>query len=197
MTILPCIARAPAPRIVCTTSCMQYFGIFDIRNANSGRNSYANNKLYFQTWLTELQQRMSECTEYTHIIIQGVHPGYVKTNIWNSPSKATKDKPVDPHKEMSWMEWGLNSLLDYVGINAQQGSLCITNAATASSWGLDQRELGKPGISAKVGGRYSNRIWDETPMPQTKDESCRRIVWQFVNKELNLEEKGLLSKVGV
>lgn len=84
---------------------------------------------------------------------------------------------------MSWLAWGLKVLLRYVGIDAQQGSLAITHAATVVEFGS--------------GGRYYNRIWDATPMPQTRHPECRRQIWQFVGKELMLEDKGLLTELGV
>jgi NAD(P)-dependent dehydrogenase (short-subunit alcohol dehydrogenase family) len=185
--LLPSLARASEPRITCTTSCMQYFGIFDLENANSGKNSYPNNKLYFQTWLTELQARMIKNEKYKHIVVHGVHPGYVKTNIWASPEDA---------KSMSWIEWGLGKMLHYVGIDSQQGSLTITHAATAVEWG--SRHLASKTDDAEFGGggRYFNRIWDAKPMPQTRHPECRRQVWEFVSKELELRQKGLLAELG-
>jgi hypothetical protein len=84
-------------------------------------------------------------------------------------------------------------LLQYVGIDAQQGSLAITNTATAPEWGLQKNTPNSDGKVGSDGARYSNRIWDATPMPQTKYPECRRRIWDFVSKELKLEEKGLLT----
>jgi hypothetical protein len=63
---------------------MQYFGTFDLSNANTtaDRRSYLHNKLYFQTWLTELQFQLSSTPKLSHIAIHGVHPGFVNTGIW-------------------------------------------------------------------------------------------------------------------
>ncbi len=160
---------------------MQYRGIFDLRNANNGIVAYPNNKLYFQTWLTELQSRLSKNDRYEHIVIHGVHPGYVKTNIW-------AETPNDFGTRL------LIFLLKYVGIDAQQGSLAITYAATAPEWGQ------KTTVNGKIiggGGRFCNRIWDEAPMPQSKDPGCRRMIWDFVSEELKLQEKGLLAGLDV
>jgi hypothetical protein len=168
---------------------MQYKGIFDLANANKGGvQSYPHNKLYFQTWLTELQARMLENDRYKHIIAHGVHPGYVKTNIWVpiQPQEKTKSRK-------SWGDWLLNFLLQYVGIDAQQGSLAITNTATAPEWVLQKDTPNSDGKVGGEGARYSNRIWDEMPMPQTKYPECRRKIWEFVSNELKLEEKGLLT----
>lgn len=184
LTLLPSLAKASQPRIICTTSCMQYLGIFNVNNANSGKNAYPNNKLYFQTWLTELQSRMSKCDSYKHIVIQGVHPGYVKTNIWGTG----KNK-----NSLSWLEWTLAVLLKYIGIDSQQGSLAITYAATAKEWGSQYRVSNASNKLSGGGGRYSNRIWDEQPMPQTKNPECRHQVWEFVSKELKLAESSLLN----
>ncbi|CZR65191.1 uncharacterized protein PAC_15091 [Phialocephala subalpina] len=177
--LLPSLARTPSPRITCTTSCMQYLGTFNLSNANSGKYAYQNNKLYFQTWLTELQAQMSARDRYKHIVIQGVHPGYVKTNIWVSPSP-------EKSKNTGWLKWSLNALLKYVGIDAQQGSLAITYAATAPDWGLER--ITAKGKVVGGGGRYCNRIWEETPMPQTRDPDCRRKIWEFVSEELKVDK---------
>lgn len=91
----------------------------------------------------------------------------------------------------SFPDWVLNGLLKYVGIDAQQGSLAITYAATAKECGLEARKLHVGKESGK--GMYRNRIWKEEPMPQTMDpEHCWKI-WEYVKKELKLEEKGLLK----
>ncbi|CZT04833.1 hypothetical protein WAI453_007643 [Rhynchosporium graminicola] len=171
LVLLPSLARASEPRIICTTSNMQYIGTFDLTNANNGSASYPNNKLYFQAWLTELQERMSKNDNFDHIVIHGVHPGYTITNIWASNG-------LDMFSRFAG--W----LMHYVGIDSQQGSLAIINAATNPEWSL-QRSGG--------GGTFANRIWMAKPMPQTKDPGCRRQVWDFVGEELKLKSKGLLE----
>ncbi|KAH7333103.1 hypothetical protein BKA65DRAFT_459736 [Rhexocercosporidium sp. MPI-PUGE-AT-0058] len=171
LILLPSLARAPAPRIICTTSNMQYIGTFDLTNANNGTASYPNNKLYFQTWLTELQARMAKNDKYDHIVVHGVHPGYTITNIWGSPD-------TDVFVRVA------SVLMHIVGITSQQGSLAIINAATSPEWSLE-RSAG--------GATFANRIWKAKPMPQTKDPGCRKKVWDFVGEELKLKERGLLE----
>jgi len=105
-----------------------------------------------------------------------VHPGYVQTNIWN------------PEPE-SFGEWLLQKLLPHLGITAQQGSLCLVNGASDPKLALEGMETGEDGI---VGARFINRIWDCKPMPQTRHPGCRRLVWDFVDRELKLGEKELL-----
>lgn len=180
LTLLPSLAKAPAPRILCTTSNMQYMGIFNLKeNANKGTEfAYPNNKLYFQTWLTELQARLAKNDKYKHIVVHGLHPGYVKTNIW-SPNPKTVG------------EWILTKLLPHVGITAQQGSLTITNAASSPALALENLKPDpKDGI---VGAKFMNRIWECEPMPQTRHPECREMVWDFVDEELKLGEKNLLT----
>lgn len=185
-TLLPSLAKAAAPRVICTTSNMQFLGVFNLTNANIGGDiAYPNNKLYFQTWLTELQYRLSRSREYSHIAVHGVHPGYVQTNIWAPMTKENIAK-------MSWGEWILSKLLPYVGINAQQGSLCISNAASSPALALTSLQPDpKDGV---VGAKFMNRIWECTPMPQTRHAGCRKMVWNFVNDELKLKDStGLLA----
>lgn len=180
LTLLPSLAKAPAPRILCTTSNMQFLGIFDLEgNANRGLgNAYPNNKLYFQTWLTELQVRLAKNDKYKHIVIHGVHPGYVMTNIWNP-------------KAGSFGEWLLQKFLPVFGITAEQGSLCIVNAASSPALALENLTPDpKDGI---VGAKFMNRIWECTPMPHTRHPECRKMVWDFVEKELGLGQKGLVT----
>lgn len=186
MSLIPALAKADWPRITCTTSCMQFLGKFDLSKANESWGSYPNNKLFFQTWLTEFQSRVLKHDELKRITIHGVHPGYVQTGIW------TSTKTVDPNQSMGAGEWLLNSFLDSVGIDAQQGSLTITYAATAPECGPDPLTQNADGAAGKGGGRYFNRIFEAEPMPQTKDPECRRQIWQLVADELKLEERGLL-----
>lgn len=152
---------------------MQYLGIFDLDNANSGKNSYANNKLYFQTWLTELQGRLLNSHRYSHIVAHGVHPGYVKTGIWRTDVRT-----------MDLGDRVLHALLPWIGISAQQGSLTIINAATTREGGLQPLDRLEGMSFMRGGARYFNRTWEETPMPQTRDRESRCKVWAYVNKEL-------------
>jgi NAD(P)-dependent dehydrogenase (short-subunit alcohol dehydrogenase family) len=196
LRLLPSLARAPAPRIICTTSCFHYLGKYNLANFNGelgltgtgGVSFYQNNKLYFQVWLTELQRRLLQHEEYRHITINGVHPGYVNSGIWN----LNIDRWFAPlisrvAKAAAW----------YFGIDSQQGSLCILNAATSADAGPNPEIQGVGEKDGKGGGRYFNRIWEETPMPHTQDPDCRQRVWKKVNDELKLEEKGLLELLGL
>lgn len=125
--------------------------------------------------MTELQHRLLQHEEYKHIVINGVHPGYVNSGVWNlnfeGPLTAVKEAVV---KTLAWA----------FAINPQQGSLAITNAATSADAG-------------KAGGRYFNRIFEEVPMPHTKDADARLRVWRKANDELHLQDKGLLDVLGL
>jgi len=194
LRLLPSIAKAPAPRIVCTTSCFHYPGVFDLTNFNGekpgtsgidGVQFYMNNKLFFQTWLTELQHRLLQHEEYRHITVNGIHPGYVNSGIWNL------------NTAQPWKEGLLKVLAWFLAITPQQGSLAILHAATSEECGPDPATQGVQLEGGKGGGRYFNRIWEEEPMPHTKDVDCRLRVWRKVNDELALEEKGLLNVLGL
>ena len=197
LRLLPSLAKAPAPRIICTTSCFHYLGRFDLRNCNGelggsgqeGVQYYQNNKLWFQVWLTELQRRLLQHEEYRHITVQGVHPGYVNSGIWNVNNKSGWFSGI--------IEWILKLAAWFMGINMQQGSLAIINAATQHNAGPDPETQGIGEGGGRGGGRYFNRIWEEKPMPHTKDPDCRQRVWRKVNEELKLEEKGLLNVLGL
>jgi NAD(P)-dependent dehydrogenase (short-subunit alcohol dehydrogenase family) len=197
LRLLPSLARAPAPRIVCTTSCFHYHGKFNVSNFNNelgltgteGVGFYPNNKLYFQVWLTELQRRMLQHEQYRHITINGVHPGYVDSGIWI------------PNTEGGWFTRlktrVAKASAHFLGINPQQGSLAILHGAISFEAGPDPKVQGVGEKGGEGGGRYFNRIWEETPMPHTKDADCRQRVWRKVNDELKLQEAGLLDVLGL
>jgi len=197
LRLLPSLAKAPAPRVVCTTSCFHFLGVFNLANCNGelamtsvkGAGFYQNNKLWFQVWLTELQRRLLQHNEYKHITINGVHPGYVNSGIWNLNYKAGW---------LTQIRSGIAKGMAYsFGIDEQQGSLAILNAATGLEAGPDPEVQGVGEKGGLGGGRYFSRITDETPMPHTKDPDCRQRVWRKVNEELKLEEKGLLNVLGL
>ncbi|KJX95935.1 hypothetical protein TI39_contig853g00002 [Zymoseptoria brevis] len=183
LSLLPSLAKTKDPRIVCTTSCFHYLGKYNIANFNGGPRMggldgvqyYQNNKLYFQIWLTELQHRLDTHPEYAHITINGVHPGYVNSGIW----KLTGEGLVHTIKQFA-----VNVAASYIGIDTQQGSMCITNAATNEEcW--------------RKGGRYFNRVYETESMPHCRDRDARLRVWRKVDEELKLRDKGLLDVVGL
>ncbi|TVY57634.1 Retinol dehydrogenase [Lachnellula suecica] len=196
LSLLPALAKAPEPRVVCTTSCFHYLGKFDIGNWNGEKDDagvggvqfYQNSKLRYQIWLTELQRRLLLHPEYRHITVNGCHPGYVNSGIWMMPG-------------MGWLGWLKETLLVFVaskaGINSQQGSLTILHAATSLDAGPDPKVQGVGKEGGGGGGRYFNRIWEDEAMPHCRDADCRSRVWRKANDELKLQEKGLLAVLGV
>jgi hypothetical protein len=99
---------------------------------------------------------------------------------------------------LGWILQGILRIAAYVlGINSQQGSLAILHAATAPEAGPDMEVQGVGDEKGRGGGRYWNRVWEEEPMPHTRDADCRQRVWRLVNEELKLERKGLLDVLGV
>ena len=183
LQLLPNIAQSSYARIICTTSCFHYPGIYDlndfnsekVRTGNGGVQYYMNNKLYFQIWLTELQHRLKQLDGYKHIIVNGVHPGYVNTGVWQLNDGVLRNMFVGSI---------LRFMAKRLGITPEQGSLAITNAASSAEAGSE-------------GGRYFNRIYEEEAMPHTRDPDARLRVWRKVNDELKLESKGLLDVVGL
>lgn len=142
-----------------------------------------NNKLWFQTWLTELQFRLLQHDRLKHITINGVHPGYVNSGVWNL-------------NKTNWKEVPLKIMARFLAITPEQGSLCITHAATSEDAGPDVSKQGVGNGKGKGGGRYFNRIWEDEPMPHTRDRDFRLRVWRKVKEEMGLEQKGLLKGLG-
>ncbi|KAK5091444.1 hypothetical protein LTR05_001627 [Lithohypha guttulata] len=192
--LLPSLAKAEAPRIVCTTSCFHYLGQYDISNFNGGTElgqegvgMYKNNKLYFQIWLTELQRRLLLHGEYKHITVNGFHPGYVASGIWN----------INRAFWFRWLiVWILMLMARFFGINCQQGSMALVYIATAPECGPDPKKQGGKDERGRGGGRYFNRIWQEEAMPHCRDADARCRVWRKVAEELKLKERGLLDVLG-
>lgn len=188
MRLLPSIAKAHEPRIVCTTSCMTYFGTFDISNFNGKgvkqKDLYGNNKLYFQMWLVELQRRVLQCDHLKHITINGFHPGMVNSGIWDF---------TEGFSPGIIMKYIVGTLASWFALSSKQGSYAITYAATSAECGPDPKLQGVGDIGGKGGGRYFNRIWDTPNMPYVYNEAARIQVFDEVAKELKLNEKGLLG----
>jgi len=153
-----------------------------------GVHYYQNNKLYFQVWLTELQHRLLQHEQYRHVTVNGFHPGYVSSGIWNIQRK-----------------FFLAFLLAYVllffsrlfGINPKQGSMGMVYVATAPECGPDPKTQGGKDARGKGGGRYFNRIWEQESMPHCRDRDARLRVWRKIAEELKLQEKGLLDVLGL
>lgn len=162
---------------------MQYLGVFNLPDANDTADprSYCHNKLYFQTWLTELQSRLSKIPSLSHVALHGVHPGYVDTGIWTRVQATGRE--ASPKNFGEWLD---NMLVHYFGVTPQQGSLAITRAATAKECAVAQR-------GGEGGARYFNRIWPAVPMPQTVSPVYRQQIWDYVDEQLHLGEKGLLD----
>ncbi|CAG8905844.1 unnamed protein product [Penicillium egyptiacum] len=189
LRLLPSLARSAEPRVICTTSCYHHLGVFDLDHVNSELswkgNDYQNNKLFFQMWVAELQSRLLKYPEYLHITINGVHPGFVASGIWDGLEDAGK------------APGGLNLLLRYVAITSQQGGLAIAHAATSLEFGPDPEKQGVGAENGRGGGKYINRIWEGPAKSYCNDSEARSRLWIKLNEELGLQEKGLLTVLGL
>ncbi|CAG9982618.1 unnamed protein product [Clonostachys byssicola] len=177
LRLLPSIARSDYARIICSTSCLHYLAPFDMEHFNGERgikgDPYAINKLYFQMWLVELQQRLLQHAEYEHITINGVHPGFVDSGIWAAPEGDTK----------FWLRLLIFScIVSVVGVTSAQGGICLVNAATNPKF---SKENG--------GGKFINRIWEDTQAGLCADKAARLTLWNRLADDMSLREKGLLK----
>lgn len=194
MYLLPSLAKAAEPRVVCTTSCFHFLGKYNIANFNGepgnsgseGVQYYKNNKLYFQIWLTELQEKLLKNEKYKHITVNGFHPGYVASGIWTM-------------QRTFFLAWLLNYVLllasKLFGINPKQGSMGLVYVATAPECGRDPKTQGGSDSRGKGGGRYFNRIWEQESMPHCRNADARSRVWHKVAEELDLQKRGLLKQI--
>lgn len=189
LRLLDSLAKSAEPRVVCTTSCFHFLGRFDLEHFNGedgmAGDPYGNNKLYFQTWLSELQRRLHLNDKYKHITINGINPGYVNTGIWNNPR---------PEVRESWLDLGMKFLKPLAAIFAitpQQGSRAIVYAATSQEFGPNPDVQGVGLLGGKGGGHYINRIWEAEAMPYCTNDAARLAVWERVGTDLDLEKRGL------
>lgn len=182
--VLVSLARSAEPRIICTTSNLHFFGKLEFEKENlpvpKQRGPYENNKLYYQIWITEMNRRLILSDKYRHITINGIHPGYVNSGIWNF-SRANQG---------TWQETIFKFFAGYLTISSAQGSLAIVNAATSAEFGPDPVVQGRGEPGAKGGGNYISRIWKTVPMPFVDDAGARLRIWNGVAAELrSLREK--------
>lgn len=201
MRLLPAIIKAPEPRIINTISSGHYNGHFDLTNFHGehfqrdldergikmGMQNYYNNKLMFMLWTAELQRRLLQHNETRHITVNGVHPGYVNSGI--GAERLLKLSPI--MVKISKLITPILTVDDY------QGSQCIIFAATLPETGADPALQGVGKTNGKGGGRYFNRVWEKEPMPYVRDPDARLRVWKKLNLALELEQKGLLTLLGL
>lgn len=157
------------------------------RPGRDGIAFYQNNKLWFLVWLAELQRRMLLTEEYKHITVNGVHPGWVNSEIWNLVFEGW----LTPFKIFFW-----KTLSNFLAVSSQQGSVCIVHGLTAVETGPDPELQGVGEKGGGGGGKYFSRTKDTEPMPHVGDPDCRQRVWRKTDEELNLQERGLLSVLG-
>ena len=148
-------------------------------------HDYPNNKLYFQMWVTEMQSRFLKHPEYLHITINGVNPGFVASDIWHDVS------------DDSILERSLKLLLRYYAITPRQGSMAITHAATSPELGPDPKKQNVGSSNGQGGGKYINRIWEAPPKYECSDPDAKSKLWTKLNEELRLQEKDLLTILGL
>ncbi|KAI7159260.1 hypothetical protein KC349_g4263 [Hortaea werneckii] len=197
--LLPSLARTPDPRIVCTTSNLQFFASvdalehFDGFGLRSGDSLYGNNKLFLQIWISELQYRLdcAEEEEYRRIRIDGVHPGTVDTGIWHRQDSAAEGSGLN-----GWLRRlpgrAFKRLASLSIISPEQGAYAIVSAATKPREEVGEgRAEGQGGCG---GGKYFNRIWQTEPMPHCSDPRTRDFVWRKTLEELRAYDQDLVSR---
>lgn len=136
-------------------------------------------------WVAEMQSRFLKHREYVHITINGVHPGFVASGIW------------DALKHTGFVNRVFGFLLRFLAIDSKQGSYAIANAATNPVFGPDPKTQGVGAVEGRGGGKYINRIWEAPPKMHVGDPEARGAVWKKLNEELHLQEKGLLAVLGL
>ncbi|KAI6836702.1 hypothetical protein KC340_g3952 [Hortaea werneckii] len=196
--LLPSLARTPDPRIVCTTSNLQFFASvdalehFDSGGLRSGDSLYGNNKLFLQIWISELQHRLDRAEEeqYRRIRIDGVHPGTADTGIWHR-----QDTAVDRSGANDWLkrlpDRAFKWLASFSIISPEQGAYAIVNAAIKAR---EEVEEGRAEGTGGGGGKYFNRIWETEPMPHCSDPRTREFVWRKTFEELRAYDQDLVSR---
>lgn len=146
------------------------------------------------------------------MVVHGCHPGFVKSNLWNSPT--IRALPTILVK-------GLDLLMGLLSITSQQGSLAILHAALRADLGLPKEYIRTPaplsgksedeksitsssssssttstsalplpiptGLTATIGGQFVNRTHAGfSHRPECDDPLIRARLWQRVLEDLKL-----------
>ncbi|KAI7234656.1 hypothetical protein KC330_g4731 [Hortaea werneckii] len=197
--LLPSLAQSADPRIVCTTSNLQFFASvdalehFDSRGLRSGDLLYGNNKLFLQIWISELQKRLdhAEEEECRRIRIDGVHPGTADTGIWHRQGAEVEGSGIN-----GWLrrlpDRAFKRLASLSIISPEQGAYAIVNAAAKPREKVGEGRAGE--VGGGWGGKYFNRIWETEPMPHCSDPRAREFVWEKTLEELRAYDQDLVSR---
>lgn len=140
-------------------------------------------------WTIELQERLSRSDEYRHLIVHGVHPGFVGTNIWRNPTIHALAWPLP--QILTW-------IINLLAITPQQGSVGLLDAALNPAKGLSPAQIAAgpaPGVSALVGGKFYNRCRAATPRPETRDPLARARLFQRTFEDLKVKQRGLCAEI--
>ncbi|SPO22169.1 uncharacterized protein UTRI_02177_B [Ustilago trichophora] len=196
--LLPSLARSSAPRIINTCSIFHNGGTLDFANMDNEKhtplglgcvNAYCDSKLWFLMWSVELQERLSRSEEYRHVIVHGIHPGFVGSNVWNNPHARV------PAFVKQIILAGINKL----SVDNKQGSFAIVYAALDPALGLP-KQLTKggntkveKGESAKWGGKFINRNKVDIRRPEVDDVLARSRLWQRVLEDVGAVKRGVAA----
>lgn len=197
--LLPSMKSARAPRIVNTCSIFHNGGVLDFADMDNEKHTplgpecvqaYCNSKLWFLMWSVELQDRLSRSDDYRHVIVHGIHPGFVGSNIWHNPDS----KIPYPLKKV------FSTVINRLSIDSKQGSYAIIHAALDPTLGLPAamtKSEKKPevGESAKFGGKFVNRNIVDIRRPEVDDVLARSRLWQRVLEDVQAVKRGLAKDI--
>lgn len=195
--LLPSMQKSSAPRVVNTCSCFHAGGTLDFANMDNEKHTplgpscvqaYCDTKLWFLMWSVELQDRLSRSESYRHVIVHGIHPGFVGagSGIWSNPDSKL------PYP----IRVALHALVNRLSITSKQGSFAIIHTALEPSLGLPSAltKSGKkpqPGESAKFGGKFINRNFVDIRRPEVDDPLARSRLWQRVLEDVQAAKRGV------
>lgn len=195
--LLPSMKKSSAPRVINTCSIFHNGGKLDFANMDNEKRTpmgpgcvqaYCDSKLWFLMWSVELQDRLSRSDDYRHVIVHGIHPGFVGSNVWHNPDT----KVSYPVKLL------LNTIVNRFSIDSQQGSFAIIHAALEPSLGLPSKLTKggtKPAVgeSAKFGGKFVNRNIVDIRRPEVDDVLARSRLWQRVLEDVGAAKRGVAA----
>lgn len=187
--LMPALAKAKDPRIVNVASNMHYSGVLDFNNLNGEKETefsfahgsslqfYSNTKLLLMLYTVELQQRLRADERTRHVIVNAVHPGWVKSDIW---SKMYYNNPA-------LALWIVQRITNLVGIECDEGAVAHINAAISDDAAkpTDPNKKWVP-TDGGPGGKYYNRIWEEKPRPEVWDRRYRNQLWERTMRDIGM-----------
>ena len=157
--LLPAVIASPAGRIVVLSSraasrlslqtpLAVLSDVGGLSRTSTGLTEYGESKLLNMLWAEALQARLRAHASSRHVLVTSVHPGAVRTAIWDKADKSVRRRGwmrgwgmlVHPHLPLPpllphWQSWlvylAIEAIKNFVCVSVEQGATSPLFLATA------------------------------------------------------------------